>query len=491
VLALVGAIVPLWQFAAAEEVSETVDVQAVLRRLEAAEAEIKMLKEQARQTQGVHLNAPLGIDNVSPVGLPGTSDDSLGSRVSDLEKKLKAQEDAEAKKKAEFPTHKFRGRVDADAVWFAQDEDHRATVGDIQDGADFRRARIGVEGLLFENVGYVLEMDFAGSGRPSFTDVYVTITDLPCLGNVRIGHFKEFYSLEQLTSARFVTFMERSTMDQAFVPARNLGIGAFNTYAEDMGTWGVGVFKTASDEFGDDVGDNGENSVTGRLTYLPFYDEGSGGRYLAHVGGAYSFRDADQVAGVDTVSFAAQPEVRMRTSSTGIGGSGEGSLPNFVSTGAILAEHYHLLGAEAAMVWGPLSVQAEYTAAIVNPEVGSEPTFHGCYVFASYFLTGENRVYNRKSGAFDRVRPLENAFWFCTDEGVCSGWGAWEIAGRYSWIDLSDEAIDGGTMSEFTFGVNWYLNPYFKIMANYIHSDLDRGDSGDCDIFAMRAHIDW
>jgi phosphate-selective porin OprO/OprP len=206
------------------------------------------------------------------------------------------------------------------------------------------------------------------------------------------------------------------------------------------------------------------------------------------LGGAYSFRDADQ----DAVSLAAQPEVRMRTSSTSIGGSGEGSLPNFVATGTIPADHSQLLGAEAAMVWGPFSVQAEYTADLVGTDSGNDAVFHGGYVFASYFLTGENRVYNRKAGAFDRVRPLENAFWFCTDNGVCKGCGAWEVAARYSWIDLSDEGINGGTMNEYTLGMNWYLNPYFKIMLNYIHSDLDRGpDGGECDIFAMRAHFDW
>jgi phosphate-selective porin OprO/OprP len=487
-LALCGGIGVPWSTVFAQEAPEGVDVQAVLRRLEAAEAEIRMLKSQAANKQAARGDdAPLLID-IAPAGLREANDDSLGGRLSDLEKKFKAAEEAEAKKKAEFPTYKFRGRVDADTVTFDQNAANKATVGDIQDGADFRRARIGVEGLLTDTIAYVLEMDFAGSGRPTFTDVFATITDLPILGNLRIGHFKEFYSLEQLTSSRFTTFMERSMMDEAFVPARNLGIGAFNTYCDEAGTWAIGAFKTASDDFGDEVGDGNEAAVTGRLTYLPYYDTGSDGRYLVHIGGAYSFRDADQ----NSVTLAAHPEIRMRTSATAIGGSGEGSLPNFVTTGAIPAEHSQLLGAEAAVVWGSLSVQAEYTADFVDPIAGDEATFHGFYIFASYFLTGESRPYNRKVGYFDRVKPLENAFCVCTDEGMCKGWGAWEARARYSRIDLSDSGINGGEMNEYTLGLTWYLNANFKILADYIHSDLDRGaNGGNCDIFAMRAHFDW
>jgi phosphate-selective porin OprO and OprP len=207
-----------------------------------------------------------------------------------------------------------------------------------------------------------------------------------------------------------------------------------------------------------------------------------------HVGGAYSYRDADQ----DAVSLSAQPEIRMRTSPTAIGGSGEGSLPNFVATGTIPADHSQLLGAEACVVWGPLSLQAEYTADFVNADGGDHPVFHGCYIFASYFLTGESRPYNRKVGYFDRVKPYENAFCVCTDEGICKGCGAWEVRARYSWIDLNDEGIAGGIMNEYTVGLTWYLNANFKILADIIHSDLNKGpDGGDCDIFAMRAHFDW
>ncbi len=456
-----------------------VDVQALITRLDAAEKEITELKAKVKNQEAktqLYSHDQLG---VRPASTEAAQGDELTNRVSSLEGKLKAQEEKAAT--TTFPTHKLIGRVHADSVWTEQDSDNEAAVGTFDGGANFRRARIGVEGMLFENSDYRIEVDFAGGGRPTFTDVYTTIKELPTIGNVRIGHFKEPFSLEELTSSRFMTFMERATLNE-FAPQRELGIMAFNTYCEDAGTWAIGWFKTESDDFGDDVGD-GENAVTMRLTTTPYYDEGSGGRYLVHVGAAYSFRDSDE----GLVEFDTQPEMRLRA-------AGEGAIPNFVDTGPFVADNHQLFGAETAVVWGPLSAQSEYVAAVVNSDPAGDPNFHGVYVYVSYFLTGENRAYNRQAGTFDRVKPLENFFAVCTeDDTVCCGWGAWELKARWSYIDLDDGAINGGRMSDWTFGVNWYLNSNFHIMLDYVHADFDDDAVGDtnADFLGMRAAIDW
>jgi phosphate-selective porin OprO/OprP len=493
-----GAVTVAW----AGETEMSPEVSALIRRLEAAEAEIRELKaQQSRQGTAAQTFVPIELGGIEPNSsyLNAPAQDDLSKRLGDLEKKFKSQEDAEAKKKSEFPTYKLIGRVHADSVWMDENDAISGPLEDFDDGTDFRRARIGLEGLLWENLDYRIEMDFAGSGRPSFTDVYATVKELPCIGNIRIGHYKEPFSLEELTSSRFITFMERS-LPNAFAPARNLGISAFNYTADESITWALGWFRTASDEFGDDVTSDtvpsagpdgsGEQSFTSRVTWNPYYDEGSGGRYLLHLGGAYSFRDADE----GRVSFASTPEMRMRTSSTAIGGSGEGALPNFVSTGTIAADHYDLFGLEAAAVWGSFSVQAEYIAASVDQTAAGDAYFDGYYVYASYFLTGEHRTYNRRSGSFDRVKPYENFFSVCTeDAGICTGWGAWELKARYSFLDLQDSGIAGGELTDWTLGVNWYLNPNFRIMLDYVHADVDDGaaDGGEADIIGMRASFDW
>jgi phosphate-selective porin OprO/OprP len=151
---------------------------------------------------------------------------------------------------------------------------------------------------------------------------------------------------------------------------------------------------------------------------------------------------------------------------------------------------------EIAFLYGPFSVQAEYMAAMYARDPGrSDPTFDGGYINTSYFLTGENRGYNRKEGRFDRVKPYENFFRVRDEDGqVATGKGAWELAYRYSWIDLNEDGIAGGRASDHTFGLNWYLTPYSRMMLNYVHSDVspnnDRPDTY-IDVLMMRAQYDF
>ena len=90
----------------------------------------------------------------------------------------------------EYPTARLTGLFQADFGWFWQDTRNRRALGDIQDAADFRRARLAATGNVAENVGYIVEMDFAFPGRPSFMDVRFDIYDVPVAGNVRIGHWR-------------------------------------------------------------------------------------------------------------------------------------------------------------------------------------------------------------------------------------------------------------------------------------------------------------
>ena len=77
----------------------------------------------------------------------------------------------------------------------------------------------------------------------AFKDVYIQVRELPVIGNVRVGHFKECFGLEQLTSDNYTTFMERSLDDEgAFVPGRNDGIMAYNWTENQRATWAIGAF---------------------------------------------------------------------------------------------------------------------------------------------------------------------------------------------------------------------------------------------------------
>ena len=173
----------------------------------------------------------------------------------------------------------------------------------------------------YEVVDYIIEMDFANRGIDSainskdqstaFKDVYIQVRDLPVLGNVRVGHFKECFGLEQLTSDNYTTFMERSIDDEgAFVPGRNDGIMAFNWTENQRATWAIGAFtnQTGYDQPPTFVYDHWGLDMAMRATYLPWYDEASGGRGLLHTGVDYAYRSAPD----HTMTFAARPGVGLR-----------------------------------------------------------------------------------------------------------------------------------------------------------------------------------
>ncbi len=115
-----------------------------------------------------------------------------------------------AVKKPAYPLIVNSGFAQVDGIWFAQDAANQAVVGDAQDVGEFRRARLGAKGNLTDNVSCKMEYDFAFPRRPNFTDVWVNTSALPVLGNVKVGQWKQPFSMEPATSIREVMFMERS-----------------------------------------------------------------------------------------------------------------------------------------------------------------------------------------------------------------------------------------------------------------------------------------
>jgi phosphate-selective porin OprO/OprP len=408
---------------------------------------------------------------------------ALQERLDQLEADFKKQRATEKKKAdadAKRPTVRWTGQLQVDNYWFSQSPENKTQYGNIENGSAFRRARIGMFGE-HGPADYRIEVDFALVGRPSFLDVFAGLNDLPLLGRVRVGHFFEPFSLERITPNRFVTFMERSLPDQAFAPARNTGIMAHDTLLDERIEWSLGLFRTNSDVWGDDFGDEFESAVTGRLTGLPWYSS-DGTRYM-HLGSAYSFRGPDR----DTVRFASQPEARLGATL---------AVPFFADTGRIPVENYHLLGWEAAIVHGPWSVQSEYVYVPVDSTQAGMLHFDAWYVTTSLFLTGEHRPYRKDTGTFDRVTPKAD---FVRDLGsrdegrLAFGPGAWEIAARVSQLDLNDEFVQGGYLTDFTIGLNWYLSPYLRWTSNYVHS-ISRSfefDDSTADIFGTRIGFDF
>ena len=372
------------------------------------------------------------------------------------------------------PSILFNGRIMTDWVYYNQDTANRTTVGDLENGAEFRRVRLGIKGRLFDTTFYEWDLNFSGA-EIEYKDMYIGMDDLGCFGKVVVGHFKEPFSFDELTSSRYFSLLERA-LPNVFAPSRRLGVASYHVSDDQRMTFAIGTFNsTLIEETGDYQNDNGGQDVTARWTCLPYYDEPSEGRYLVHLGVNYSFQEIAD----DIVQYRQRPEAHL-------------SSLRFVDSGAISASQVQLLSAEAVLVSGPLSLQSEYIASFVNRNNNSNVAFHGAYLLASYFLTGEHRVYDREAAEFDRVKPLSSFVDFTDDGERCRGRGAWEVAARLSYLDLDDENISGGTLQNYTFGLNWHINPYTKFMFNYVRANLDRGGLGShADIFAVRAQIDF
>ena len=135
-------------------------------------------------------------------------------------------------------------------------------------------------------------------------------------------------------------------------------------------------------------------------------------------------------------------------------------------------------------------MQCEYIGALVDSFGTPDTYFHGSYVQASYFLTGESRQWDRKLGTFGRAQVHEPFFRVLTDEGICTSRGAWEIAARWNYLDLSDSDLDQGYLDATTLGLNWYLSSYMRMMFNYEYVDLHDVTDGRSAASIFHARMD-
>lgn len=356
-------------------------------------------------------------------------------------------------------TFRLRGRLQLDAAFY--DDGAFDDNGDIVkpgNGTEVRRAFLSLEGRVWNDWEYELEMDF-GENEPELIDAFIRYIGAESW-DFRIGHIKEPFSLEEQTSNTNITFLERALPNE-FAPERNFGIDA-QTYGDN---WSI-----ATGIFGEQADDKKEQdegvAITGRATYAPILEESS----LIHLGASVTYRHTGDEK---EVRFRARPESHI-------------SDVRYVNTGKINGvDDLSSYGVEFVMIYGSFSVQGEYIATRLFREEGaSDLDFDGYYLYGSWVLTGESRSYRDRKGEFSSITPRS-----IVGKG---GAGAWELGLRYSHLDLNDEEIIGGTESNQTLGLNWYATPNIRFMFNIIHveSEQDDGvDNEDTDIFQARTQL--
>ncbi len=361
------------------------------------------------------------------------------------------------------------GRIHADAVYVKGESDLENFLrpqGDFNnrnDRALIRRARVYLKGTIYEDFFYKLQYDFADNLNneneiDGFRGVYVGMKNIPYIGKITVGQFKEPFSLEELTSSNYITFLERG-LPNVFAPGYRWGAAINNSWFDDRVTFGIGAFRNSTGS--GTMSSSNEWNLTTRLTGLPWYEDED---KLVHVGTSYSLRLPSEWRNNinnNTLDFDTGPELRTRD--------------DFVNTTNFNVNLENRVGFEGAVVYGPLSLQGELIQTWLDKAYdgrGVTPGYaylYGAYGFISYFLTGENRNFNKSSAEFDGITPRNN---FSLKDGT---WGAWELAARYSHLDLNykDRNINGGILNDITIGINWYLNPNMRIMFNYVHSNLN------------------
>jgi phosphate-selective porin OprO/OprP len=355
-----------------------------------------------------------------------------------------------------------------DGAFFSQNEASENQVGALPSAAEFRVDRLQLNGQLtapfpwsFEvNAGYNGLDQNNGESAWTISDLWVAVP-LGRIATVTVGEQEEGVGLERLSHGEDLSFMERSTMSEAYKKPHALGVRFTGTAAGDRMTWSAGWFNNW---LTDDLSfDQSGNSFAGRVTGLPLDD----GRGLLHLGVSWAYAEAQSGA----VQTRSRPEVRQA--------------PYFVDTGSFPADHTTGLGFEFAAAHGPVTVVAEYTLGSVAAAQSGNPRFDGWYVTASWVLTGEARPYDHANGYFGRLEPRAP---FCFGKG---GAGAWELAARYSWIDLTSQAIDGGKFDRWSGALSWYPDRLFRFEFNYGYGRLQRtGATGVSRCYQLRLQFE-
>jgi phosphate-selective porin OprO/OprP len=349
---------------------------------------------------------------------------------------------------------KLRGRAYfdyADIDWMSP------LSGAPSDDTEWRTARLGIEGR-FGIVKYVAEFDFSGDDVVT-KDISATIS-LP-EGSLRIGQGKTVTSMEELTSSRYVTFMERGLATDLFGLDRRMGVAYY--WNNGSVTASAGIYGAPLDNNFAFREANDSSAVAARVTWSTRPDDET----VYHLGGS--------VRGLDYGGAGTRLRVRPNAHL-----SNRFAAADF-RAGSVMgeAESSFYTGLEAAVISGPLHVHGELARLSLDGPSG-DPTFNSGFINAGYFLTGETRRYKSSSGTFDRTSPASPV-----SEG---GMGAVEVATRYDFADMGDAGL--GTISTWTVGVNWYVEKHLRVMANWVNGEHDGPgyvEEGDAIQFRVQA----
>lgn len=342
---------------------------------------------------------------------------------------------------------------------------------DIPGGADVRTFRLYTDGHFGQGPDptlYSLEFGTVG-GSFYMTSGWLRWQGIAYVQNIQAGYETVPQTLENIYSFASLTFMEASSMSLAFSPGNRLGVETDRTYENGRIYSSVGLYSIGSDP-GLDGGTVTQTFLYPviRVTGLPIYqDNGKDNVRLLHLG----ISMGEQFATGGQFQFRSRPESFIA--------------PYLVDTGSIDADRAGLVGLEAIYMSGPLTLTAEAAATRLTGAEQEATNYWGWYASAGYFLSGEQRGYNKQKAAIASVLVPNREFSFKHPT-----WGAWEVAARFSQVDLNSGFVNGGQMDITMLGLNWYWNRYMRWMFNTGYANVHGGASpGNLYIFQARLQM--
>lgn len=353
-----------------------------------------------------------------------------------------------------------------------QDNGSIQQVGSYGSASELRADRF----MLYGNLGvgakhpwrYMISANYNGLDAPSdkkfdFIDWNLEIPVGSKGGWITVGKQKEGVGLEYIMPGTQGMFTERGSGAPMLVRQRNVGIRYSRNFFNQMAAFTVGVFNNYW-ETGKSFRDNGTQAVF-RFSGLPHYKSD---RDLLHLGIAYRYSDPTD----GKLTYKAKPEMN--------------TAPLYINSGAFAASGANTLMLEAVQVSGPVALVGEYMYAKVRSTEKNNPSLTYFQLGGSWFITGENRRYNKMTGNLGKLIP-KKPFKFAKNSGP----GAWELGARFTQTNGNNALLTAGKFNRFTTALSWFPNPSFRFEINYGAGKLWKSNvTGTTDFWQFRIQFE-